>query len=423
MNFRNLCGILNLSHELCFLLRFVVVLKVILGHIIGGVIMFNDFSFWEDMYKKNQDMLSSWLDNSKKYEEYAKMFEMFNFFKHQEKMTDVWNSFSKENMPNFSSFEPQFKEWQDVMTSYNPLKYSQMMSKTAGNVYEKMMNSNSFYLNLYEAWQNINREMLEPHSEKFEKEIEKAMKKYDEILIDNFVPMIPKEFQGLFINPYHYIKTLTSSLKEFYAPWKSVPKEISAIYVEAMLKDPSKLSEALALWKKAYDETFGALIKSPVIGSSREAIEQNNKMIDALINFLIVSSEFSSKVNAVATEQSKKAFEEYFELIQEGGEPKTFNEFYKFWSENVEKAIDKYFFTDEFAKMIAFLADSGMKFKMESDKATEKLLEGTPVVTKSEMDSVYKNVYELKKEVKKLKKELEELKKEKKQSTKKTSKK
>ncbi len=384
--------------------------------------MFNDFSYWGDMYKKNQEMMASWFDNSKKFDEYAKMFEMFDFFKQQEKMMEMWQKFSKDNMPNFDGFAPQFKEWQDVMASYDPLKYSQMMSKTANDVYEKMMNSNTFYINLYEAWQNINKEMLQPNSEKFEKEIEKAMEKYDKILVDNFIPMIPKEFQGLFTNPYHYIKTLTSSFKDFYSPWKSISNEISAIYMEAILKDPAKLSEALALWKKGYNETFGALIKSPVVGSSREAIEQNNKMIDALINFLIVATEFSSKVNTVASEESKKAFEEYFELIQEGGDPKTFNEFYKFWSKSVEKAIDKYFFTDEFAKMIAFMADAGMKYKMESDKATEKFLEGSPIVTKSEMDSVYKNVYELKKEVKKLKKELAELKEDKKPA-KKTSKK
>ena len=50
-----------------------------------------------------------------------------------------------------------------------------------------------------------------------------------------------------------------------------------------------------------------------------------------------------------------------------------------------------------------------MIFKIESDKLIEKSLSDSPIVTKSEVDNVYKNVYELRREVRSLKKELEEL--------------
>ncbi len=376
--------------------------------------MFNSFNPWQEFYKNQNDFMSNYfnfMNPSKASENFENFNKMFDFYKQQEQMMEMWNKFAKDNMMKMEDFNPYFKEWQEAMMSYDPVKVSKMMSKTASDVYDKMMNSNSFYLNLYSVWENINKSILKPNSELFKQELEKTMDNYDKLLMENFLPLMPKEYQGLFTNPYNYIKTLTNSVNNLYEPWGKISTDLANIYAEASFKDPAKLSEALKLWKDGYDQTIGALIKSPVVGASKEAIEQNNKMIDALINFLVVSAEFSSKLATIANENSKKAFENYFELLEEGSEPKSFNEFYKFWSKKVEKAIDEYFYTDEFSKMIAFLADSGMKFKIESDKTIEKFLEGYPIVTNAEIDSVYKNVYELKKEVKKLKKELDTIKK------------
>lgn len=333
-------------------------------------------------------------------------------FEQQKQMMEAWKKFAEENAYKFKEFIPNYDEWENLMKNFNPIHSTKSMSKTASEVYDKMINSNNFFLHLYQAWEQAAKKLVNPQSEEFKKNMEKAMEAYDKILLENFIPVMPKELQGLFLNPHKYIKALTKAVGDFYEPWGPISQDLGGIFAEAILKDPGKLSDAIKMWKDGYDKTFGALLKSPVVGSSREIIEQNKKMLDALVSFLMVASDFSTKVMGVASENSKKAFEQYFDMLEEGSEPKTFNEFYKYWSDRVEAAIDKYFFTDEFAKMMGFVADAAMKFKIESDKATELFLANTPIVTTSEIDNVYKNVYELKKEVKKLKKEVGELKKE-----------
>lgn len=382
--------------------------------------MFNNFSNWSDLYKNQQEMMKYWTDfyktSDQKQASSGFAFPNFggfsspDFFKQQKQMMEMWKSFSGGNFENFEEFVPQLENWQELMKSYNPLDPDSMMSKTASEVFEKMMDSNMFYLNLYKAWESMNKEFIDPQSEEFKKELEKAMETYDKMVLESFIPLMPEEVQGLFLNPYNYIKTLTKSFGDFYGPWTDISKSIADTYVEGMLTDPSKLSDTLKLWKEGYDKTFGALMKSPAFGISREAVEQNSKMIDSLISFLTTSSEFFTNVGGIANTNSKEAFEKYFELIKEGAEPKTFNEFYKFWSSKVEDALNEYFYTDEFAKIISTTVDAAMEFKIESDKATEQILENYPIVTKSEIDGVYKNVYTLKKEVKTLTKEINELK-------------
>lgn len=382
---------------------------------------FSNFSNWNDMYKNQQDMMNYWTDfynpSAKKENESGFNLPGFgnftaqDFFKQQKQMLEMSKYVPGVDLEKFQGFIPQIENWQKLMESYNPLEAGSMMTKNASDVYEKMMDSNMFYLNLYSFWENMTKEFIDPKSNEFKQEIEKMMNNYDTVIMEQFMPLMPQELQGLFMNPYNYIKNITSSYGQFMGPWADISKGMADTFAEAMLKDPSKLSDALKLWKEGYDETFGALMQSPAFGYSREDIRQNNKMINSLINFLVTSSDFFTNVSGVVNENSKKAIESYFEVLEEGIEPKTFNEFYEFWSTKVESALNEYFYTDEFSELIALTVDSIMEFKMDSDKFMEKLLENIPVVTNSEIDNVYKNVYTLKKEVRALRKELKELKK------------
>ena len=253
-------------------------------------------------------------------------------------------------------------------------------------------------------------EFLKPGTEEYKKNMTQLVDQFNNIFVNNLIPLLPKEIQGLMMNSQSYFNTYLRTLENFIGPWSFAYQNIADIFMETFYKDPMKLADSLKEWKDAYNKTFGVLVKSPVVGSSREMLEQNNRAVDAMIDMLISVSEFMTKALSVGYKYSQEAFEQYFESVDNGEDPKTFNEFYKMWSKHVENAIETYFYTDEFSKLIAKTADSAMIFKIEYDKVIEKALGDFPIVTKSEVDNVYKNVYNLRREVRELKKELEELK-------------
>ena len=87
----------------------------------------------------------------------------------------------------------------------------------------------------------------------------------------------------------------------------------------------------------------------------------------------------------------------------------TFKEFYDMWIRVNSEAINRFYFTDEFAEFMGEYANNAYDFKKKSDEFLESILSVLPVPTDSEMKSVYKTVYELRKEVHGLKKEISEL--------------
>lgn len=98
------------------------------------------------------------------------------------------------------------------------------------------------------------------------------------------------------------------------------------------------------------------------------------------------------------------------EMLKNGTQPKTFKEFYEYWSKENENAYQKLFNTEDFSKLLAEVVDSSMVFKMRCDNLMEEYISFMPIPTKTEINSLYKTVYELKKELKSVKKELKELK-------------
>ena len=379
-----------------------------------------NYNAWNDMFKTSQDMMKAWVDALPKRDPENKESEdnAFDFTKYQDwvKFQQAWMRSWEDMMKNagpqnvFSNNTYNtYEAWTKMMELYNPLDASKMMGAGTRDVFEKILNSNKLYLGAYEQWKKFNDDFLKPGTDTYKENLEQLVKQFNEIFTNNLIPLLPKEMQGLMVNSQSYFNTYLKTLENFLGPWSFAYQNIAEIYMESIYKDPMKLSDALKEWKDAYNKTFGVLVKSPVVGSSRELLEQNNRAVDSMVDMLISVSEFITKALSVGYKNSQEVFEEYFDSVDKGEDPKTFNEFYKMWSKHVENAIEKYFYTDEFSKLIAKAADSYMIFKIEYDKLIEKSLSDSPIVTKSEVDNVYKNVYELRREVRSLKKELEEL--------------
>lgn len=379
--------------------------------------MTDAYNVWKDMFTKSQKMMNDWIEAFPKYgEAKAKEDETFSFnsmgdwMSYQQEWYKNLQEMYKKMNPQTASFSSPYQTWLGMMNQYNPMDLDKFMAPFTREVFEKMQNSQKLYLACYEQWQRFNNEVIKPGTSDYKKNLDSLIEQFNKMFMDNLIPLLPKEFQSLMFDSQSYINTYFKSLENFIGPWAYAYQNIADIAIEGIFEDPMKLSDTLKQWKSAYDQTFGVLVKSPVVGSSREILEQNNKAIDAMIEMLVSISEFITMTSSVGYKHSKEVFSEYAESIENGEKPKTFKEFYDMWSKHVEDAIEEYFYTDEFSKLIAKTSDSAMVFKIEYDKVIEKALAGLPIVTISDVDSVYEKVYELRREIRELQKELEELK-------------
>lgn len=303
-----------------------------------------------------------------------------------------------EGMETINTYFDKMKQF------YNPLQMGKAFDPATKDLLEKMFKANTYYLNLYKFWKDLENTQLKPASEEMQSFAKDLLGRYNAMFGDMVMPMIPDELQAFAKDPAELLKSYFKVSGDFLAPWTTNFDELRDLLVEGTLADSSKIGEFFELWKAQFDKTFGAMILSPTVGMNRDMLEQQNKAFDTFINLMILGVDFSTRINAVQSENLGSMVERYFEMVEKGTQPQTFNEFFEYWSGQVEDVFEAYFATDEYSKLIGEVSSASVDYRIEMHKLVEKYLSDTPIVTRSEMNSVYKTVYDLKKELKAMKK-------------------
>ena len=324
------------------------------------------------------------------------------FMKQQQEMfkntTKYWDDFSK-----FTT-DP-LEVWQKSISQFNPIELTKKFGLDESVVFEKMLDANKFYLSMYNFYEDIKNHYLSPAAEQFEKISKESVENFDKMFRESMLPLLPAELKPLFENPYNLSKTVVEATSKFYEPWRETFPEMS----EALMKAPmsrEQLTKFVELWRENYNQTVGALLKSPAAGLHRDLIMQQKKAVDATAEMLLTSIEFLGQISKVTSLQGKLSLEDWIKEMQKAAEPKSFKEFYDYWTNKIEDELVKFFYTDEYSQILGKIVEASAKFKIESDKLAEKYLSDTVIVTKGQIDSLYETVYQLRREVRALKKEL-----------------
>ncbi len=325
-----------------------------------------------------------------------------DFMKQQQALfgnaSNYWENFSKYTTDPLEA-------WQKAVAQFNPLELSKRFGLDQSVVFEKMLDANKFYLSMYNFYDDIKNHYVSPAAEQMEKLTKEAAENFDNMFRESMLPLIPAELRPLFENPYNLSKTVVEVTSNFYTPWKESLPEMT----EALMKAPmsrEQLTKFVELWRDNYNQTIGAMLKTPSAGLNRDFIMQQKKAVDATSEMLLVSIEFLGQISNVTSLQGKLSVEEWIKELNEAAEPKSFKEFYDYWTKKIEDELVKFFYTDEYSKILGRMVEASTRFKIESDKLAEKYLSGTVIVTKGQIDSLYETVYKLKREVRALKKEL-----------------
>ena len=308
-------------------------------------------------------------------------------------------------LPNMNDYTKQMQNLFQV----DPSTYTKFLSKDTRDIFAKMTNASQIYENMYKFYQEFVDTVAQPAGKELEKTwnqlVEQGKVNY-QTLVEPFIPVQVKAFMEA---PQQMLEALSQQNDTFWKPWKDAAEDLTYLYNQSLLGDTAKLSEFYDLWQDTYAQTFGAVIKSPLMGNNAEFYEAQNQYMDQLVRLLVVSSEFSSKLSQVTQTHLKNHMKDFMELVEKNEQPKTYKEFYYYWSKQIESTLNAYFYTDEFAELLGEFSSAFAQARTRQNAVLERYLANTPIVLESDMRSLYKKVHEMKREIRSLKKELKEL--------------
>ncbi len=369
----------------------------------------------EDFFKFQQEGLDMFMKNMKDYGEKTQSINPFNMDymgKIQKDYMEGLRDFNKN--AGFkpydlgeSGFNQMFNMYRDMYSKYD---FLESFNKNTQGIMEKAYEANKFYIELYEFWKELMDRYGKMAADNYG-QLEEFIRKNSSLGQELILKSIPEDYRVFFQEPQELAEKYLDASSAFYKPWGDEINNLRDLFLRASLdNDVDKLTEFFRLWKEKYDESYGRIFKAPGLGVNKGIVELQNKAFDKFVDLYIVAFELSSKLSLVQKEAFEAIINEYIELARKGEEMKGYQAFFDFWSKGMDTRLVDYFGSQEFSKLIGRFSESIMDYKIALDRLVEAYLEDTPLVTKGQLDSMIKKIYDLQKEVKDLRREVELLK-------------
>lgn len=329
----------------------------------------------------------------------------------QEMMNKVMNTNSNplfgDSKKNFDSMMSMYNNWTGSFKTPYAEMMKNMTSGSGKDAFAGMMNFTETYSKMMEIWAPMYKAMQDNSFSKdsFAKFFNPSQ--YKEVMDQMFNFSAGTEQMMKF---YDYSSKMMGNLqgaqnfgKDYFNQMKSFAgemKNLSAFDFNSMTEFYKNLSENIS-------SGLSPFIKMMTPGRDRDQIEKMGEMMDTYALYSVKYSQMQYLVYTTGQKAFEKLAESSFEKFKNGNTGAGFTEFFNEWLNINDSVFVELFKTDEYSRLQGEITSLGFTLKKEMDKQMEMSFSFLPLIPRSEMDELYKTVYELKKKVRSLEKEVE----------------
>jgi len=308
-----------------------------------------------------------------------------------------------------SAWTNMYNNWTDTLNNTFENLSGTMKDGLNKDVFSSMYTSNNVFMKMYETFQPL---MKMFNSKGFNAEQLKNIltadfyKNMTEKMFEGFFPKndFTKMFETMQSNIKNMMGNSTNFSKEMVDNYKNTMKNIPGMFTNP---DMAKMFHASQEMMHAYNKPFGQMMKMMAPGKEKLMLESMVETMEKISQYQTKQTQLQYLLYTTAENAMEKSIENNFNKVNAGAEITNFNQFFTEWMNTNESTFTTLFATDEFSQLKAEVTALNMGIKKDFDNQLVSSFENTPFVFKSDMDEVYKSLYDLKKTVNQMQKMLE----------------
>ncbi len=336
------------------------------------------------------------------------------FMETQKNMFGMWQkmaemSFAPKNQGEGAQpgkdFMDYFKEFYELNQ-----KYFAGYSGDPTQLYQRINESQETYQKMFKLWYELNKEGFSSTSEKINEVQEEWYKEYTRQIKENYVSYLPEPLRKLVEDSAKLMESYREASIKFWKPWFDDTLIPNEEFFKGDFYNPGMYLQQLKNWKDNYEKSFGKIMDLPATGFNREHLVKQSESFDKYIQFGMLVNEVLANIYKIGQETIQKVIDDNVKMYEAGKKIENFEEFYEYWVKEISSALDKMHFSKDFSALMGQALKAMTDLKIEADKLWEDYLSYYPIPKKSDMDSLYKTVYKMKRELTALRKEISELK-------------
>lgn len=374
-------------------------------------------------WEANQNFLKNFTNGANKtnpmdwMNQMNQMNQFWNNWMQQHQGQNLWNNWMEYMTPTkmnnnwkeaTEGWTELFNQYQELIkTSFSDLQQN-MQSSTTKDAYNNMVNMASGYNKFYQLWAPFWKSIQDKtfNAEAFKKSMNAEAYKEAVDQMFGFMPDGSKEYSE------QMQSWMTESLKQSMTMGKDFYNN-SMSQMKAMnpFMDGTQLfSNLLMSYNQATDWFKNAV--SPIARMAtpnqftKTAYEWSDIM-DQMAVYQIKNAELQYMIYMTSNEVMEHLVNNISTKIEKGEKVESVMALYQEWLNISDQTFVKLFEGEAYAKLMGETSALQLKLKKEMELQMEKSMAGLPVATKSELDELYKVIYDLKKEVRQLEKMME----------------
>ncbi|MGD0281472.1 MAG: poly(R)-hydroxyalkanoic acid synthase subunit PhaE [Dissulfurispiraceae bacterium] len=272
----------------------------------------------------------------------------------------------------------------------------------------KALGGSNSYTKLFEIWLPLFKAIQEKGMNPYTYKDLSNPAEYKKIL-DQVFGFDPDAISQVSAQVKKFIDTFACSAGSFMNPWVEASRKSLKTFPQFLEGHPESFMSIFHNMFNAFDGTVGRIFHVPAVGKDREKIELLMRSLDDLSVYLAKSTEYQHMMYVTGLAAFEKVIATVAEKISRGEEIKGFDEFFDLWVDVSERTYHALFQTEDFSKMQGEVLEASVNARKHFFKLMELHLYDFPIALRSEMDDLYKTIYELKKKVNGLEKQLKEV--------------
>jgi polyhydroxyalkanoate synthesis regulator phasin len=350
-----------------------------------------------NMWQNAQNNWNTWMNGMNNANTWMNMMQqwnnMFNMDAYK-KTTENWNSL--------------YNQYQQILNSNWSKMQENMQNGTAQDAYKNMISATESFTKFYELWMPMWKSVQEKtfNMDVYKQWMNPAAYKN---LLDQYLGFMPE-------NSRNYVQQMTAMMqqgtKQFTDMAAQNYEQMRAMMGNIMpqMNGQNAFGNMLSGYNQFYNmmtEAAAPFTKMMTPNQQTKTMMEWQDISNRIAVYNIKNAELQYMMYTQGTKVMDKLAENVMNKVQSNEEITSIMALFEEWMNISDKTFVSLFETDEYSKLMAEVSAMQLKLKKDIENQMEKFMVGVPVATRSEMDELYKTIYELKKQVRQMEKMME----------------
>lgn len=343
-------------------------------------------------WMNNMAAQNNWMNQYNNWMNQAQQMNPFNM-EAWKKSSDSWTGLFNQY---YEMLNGSFAEWQ-----------KNMQNGTVQDAYRNMVNVNEGFTKFYQMWAPMWKSIQEKtfNMDMYKQFINPEMYKN---LMDQFFGFMPESSRQYMQNMGNMMqegmKQMGNMGMNNYQQMRGMMNNMMPFNSNEMF---GNMLSGYNTWYDMMNNAFAPLTKMMTPNQHTKTLNEWNDISNRIMVYNIKNAELQYMIYAQGSKVMDQLAENILGKIQNGTDVNSMMALYQEWLNISDKVFVSLFESDEYSKLMAEVSSLQLKLRKDIEDQLEKYMVGIPVATRSEMDELYKTIYELKKQVRQLEKMLD----------------